>query len=326
MSHNASGIPAADWDEQLEAGGGHLFQSRTWAVFQAAQGRQVHYAAATDGSWSWLAALREGRGGIRYLYASYGPTAGPGALPAAISSLLEAGRAARADFVRLEPRGDVTVAEIKALGGRPAADMQPRYQLVLDIAPDEAELRHAISPSNRNLINTAEKRGLSFVVSTDPARLPEYLAMQRETANRGSFKPHPDAYYEKLVASLLPTCAAHLYFAEYEGKPVASAICVDFGHTRYYVYAATYVEANKRLKGAIALLWWMILDAKSQGLTEFNYGGIAPDDQPNHPWAGHTRFKRSIGGEMVSSIGTWEIPLKPAKYGFYRLANKVLRK
>jgi len=42
----------------------------------------------------------------------------------------------------------------------------------------------------------------------------------------------------------------------------------------------------------------MITDAKAkpQGLTAFDYGGVAPDDQPDHPWAGATRFKKSPGG------------------------------
>jgi len=326
MSRIISAVPPESWDEQVKKLGGHLFQSRIWAEFQLAQGRTVQYAAAGDDRWNWLGALRVGRGGIRYLYASYGPTVAAGALAEAVSSMRQAGRDLGADFLRLEPLGHVSPAEITALGGRHVADMQPSHQLVLDIAPTEAELRHAISPSNRNLINTAEKRGLSFVVSSDPSLLSEYLAMQRETATHGGFKPHPDSYYEKLVETLLPTAAAHLYFAYYEGKPVASAICIDFAGTRYYVYAATYLELNRRLKAAVALLWWMILDAKAHGLTKFNYGGVAPDDQPNHPWAGHTRFKRSIGGEIVSSVGTWEIPLKPAKYQLYRFANKVLRK
>lgn len=321
MTASLPHLPDPEWDDQLAKLGGHVYQSSLWARFQQAQGREVLYEAGNG--WSWLGALRHGRGGITYLYAAYGPTV-QGQLEPAVTSLAAAGRAHRADFVRIEPLGAASEADLASLGARHTRDVQPRYRLMLDITPDEAQLRRAISSSNRNLINTATARGLSFEISSDPARVTEYLAMQRETAAHGGFKPHPDTYYHHLVKSLLPTGAARLYFANYQGKPVASAICVDFAKTRYYLYAATYPALNRELKAAVALLWWMILDAKAGGLSRFDYGGVAPDNQPNHPWAGHTRFKKSLGGEVVASVGTWDLPLKPVKYHLYHAARQVL--
>jgi lipid II:glycine glycyltransferase (peptidoglycan interpeptide bridge formation enzyme) len=318
----SSYILRQDWDADLIKLGGHLYQSTAWAKFQIAQGRQI--LAASGETWSWLAALRHGRGGITYLYSAYGPTIHGASANTAVSSLVDAGHSVNADFIRFEPLGVVESSQLQKLGARQVGDMQPRYRLQLDITPDEANLRHAISPSNRNLINTAEHRGLSFHISSDPSRLPEHLLMQQETARRGGFQPHNPSYYQQLVDTLMPLEVAHFYAAERDGRPVASAICVDFDKTRYYLEAATHPDENRLHKGAIALLWWMILDAKSKGLATFDYGGVAPDDQPNHPWAGHTRFKKSVGGALVASSGTWELPLKPTKYALYRLARKVL--
>ena len=313
----------------------HLFQSDAWARFQRAQGREV-LSGDGDGAgggegegWGWLAALRVGRGGAKYLYAAYGPTvAGARELESAVRSLVEAGRRAKADFVRLEPMGDgADAAAMKRLGARKVTDMQPRYRLILDISPDEADLRKNISSSNRNLINTAEKRGLSFVTSDRPADLRYFLDMQRETTARGGFTAQPDAYYEQFTKTLLPTGEAKLYFVYFDGRPIAGAIAMDFEDARYYLYAATYPQANREHKAAIALLWWLILDAKARGLARFDYGGVAPEDAPaDHPWAGHTRFKKSIGGETVASIGTWEIPLRRAKYALYDFARRVIER
>jgi lipid II:glycine glycyltransferase (peptidoglycan interpeptide bridge formation enzyme) len=305
----------------------HLYQSNLWAKFQQAQGRLVLNDSGEG--WDWMAAMRAGRGGIKYLYAAYGPTAaGAAELSHAVNSLKREGRERRADFVRLEPLGfDVDETAMKKLGARKVSDMQPRYRLIQDISPDEAELRKNISSSNRNLINTAEKRGLSFVVSPRPADLSHFLAMQAETTARGGFTAQPDEYYEKLAAALMPTGQAKLYFAEYAGQPIAGAICVDYEGTRYYLYAATYPEANREHKAAIALLWWLIADAKDKGLNRFDYGGVAPEDaSADHPWAGHTRFKRSIGGEVFKSVGTWEIPVKRGKYALYGVARRVLER
>ncbi len=314
-----------DWDARLAKLGGHAFQSSLWAEFQNAQDRQVLMDEA--GGWQWTAAIRHGRLGFNYLYAAYGPTVSDAkSLRDALKSLRDAGKEHNADFVRFEPVGKgVKEADLRKLGARSVADMQPPHRMVLDLTQTEAEIRHGMSPSNRNLINTSAKRGLTFVISDDPKDTADFLAMQHATAQRGGWKPQADKYYYQLTKSLLPTGQAKLYFVEHEGGRIASAFCVDFAGTRYYIYAGTYPEQNNKLKAAIALLWWLIMDAQAKGLKAFDYGGVAPEGAPaSHPWAGHTKFKKSIGGVTVSSIGTWDIPLKPTKYRLYTLLKKVV--
>lgn len=319
-----------DWDARLAKLGGHAFQSSLWAEFQNAQNRQVLMDEGQEGEsgWQWTAAIRHGRLGFNYLYAAYGPTVSDTkSLRAALKSLREAGKIRNADFVRFEPMGNVEIkeADLRKLGARPVADMQPQHRMVLDLTQSEADIRHNMSPSNRNLINTAAKRGLKFVISDDPKDTADFLAMQHATAQRGGWKPQADDYYYQLTKSLLPTDQAKLYFVEHEGKRVASAFCVDFGGTRYYVYAGTFPEQNNKYKAAIALLWWLIMDAQAKGLKAFDYGGVAPEGAPaTHPWAGHTKFKKSIGGEIVNSVGTWDIPLKSGKYAVYTALKRFL--
>ena len=37
-------------------------------------------------------------------------------------------------------------------------------------------------------------------------------------------------------------------------------------------------------------------DAKEKGLKHVDLWGVAPEDQPDHKWAGFTAFKKSFGG------------------------------
>jgi lipid II:glycine glycyltransferase (peptidoglycan interpeptide bridge formation enzyme) len=301
---------------------------------------------ASGNGWSWLAAIRHGRGGINYLYAAYGPTISSpvtlseveGSMPnskmtsidpssrvgmtlqEAVKSLRETAAEYQLDFVRLEPYG----AEATIAGAKRVKDMQPKFASELDLKSDMAELRRNITSSNRNLINTAEKRGLRFRVSTDPKDIEIFLPMQADTARDNGFQPQPDDYYRKLVESLMPRGVCHLYIAEHEGKPVASALGFDWGKTRYYAYAASYHELNRQTKAALPLVWWMVTDAKEKEFELFDFGGTAPDDQPNHPWVGQAKFKISLGGKTVERSGTWELPVKSAKYAVYSLAKKVL--
>jgi lipid II:glycine glycyltransferase (peptidoglycan interpeptide bridge formation enzyme) len=53
---------------------------------------------------------------------------------------------------------------------------------------------------------------------------------------------------------------------------------------------------------------------------------VAPEDQPNHKWAGFTAFKKSFGGREVTYPGTWDLPVKKVRYGAYQLARKAREK
>jgi lipid II:glycine glycyltransferase (peptidoglycan interpeptide bridge formation enzyme) len=68
----------------------------------------------------------------------------------------------------------------------------------------------------------------------------------------------------------------------------------------------------------------MIFDAKARGKQHFDYYGVAPPHAPKtHKWAGFSQFKRSFGGREVEYAGTWEIPIKLARYQAYRLFIKL---
>lgn len=195
----------------------------------------------------------------------------------------------------------------------------------LDISKPETELRKNIYSSNRNLINQAGARGLRLEISQKLTDLPRFINQQKSTALRIGLTLHPDSYYKQLAESLMSAGVASFYFAVHADGDVASAMCYDFGGVRYYAHAGTNDELNRKHKGAVALLWWLISDAKSKGNHTFDFGGVAPEDQPNHPWAGHTRFKKSIGGgEIIKLSGTWDYPLRPTKYKFYQAVKKFL--
>lgn len=312
-----------NWDEQVAALGGHFYQSSHWAAFQEAQGYEI-LRSQGDG-WLWQAALRTGRGGIKYLYCPYGPSVtSHESLVASLESLIKFGKEHDADFVKAEPWSLRTDDWGLATGWHEVPAMQPKHIMRLDISQSEDELRANISQSNRNLINQAEVRGLKFRVSTDAADLETFIRLQNETAKRGGFKMHPDSYYCLLFRILSEQGVAKLYFADHADGAVAVAVCYDFGGVRYYALAGTDDALNREHKGAIALLWWIISDAKSRGLVTLDYGGVAPEGDENHPWAGHTRFKKSIGGETITLAGTWDYPLKSTKYRLYRLVKKVL--
>lgn len=314
-------VPTADWDDHQGQVGGHFLQSRAWARFQEALGRQVLWCRTED--WSWLGVLQPGRVGS-YLYSPYGPTVRQG-FERAAESLAKAGKQHGAWFVRLEPDSRIAADQLKAAGGIHVGQMQPQRTMVVDLRQEESILRSKLSSGHRNAINAAGRRGLSFGTSIDPTDIDQFLAMLPAASARSGIMPHPGNYYRTMTKTLMPLGACRLWTVTHEDSPIASAISFEYQGTRYYAHAASYPDKARELQAAAPLVWHMLMAAKADGFHRFDLNGIAPTDDPSHPWAGFTRFKTAFGGEVVNRAGTWEIPLRPFRHKLYRVAKQVTK-
>lgn len=310
-----TGVPPQDWDKHIANLGGHFLQSRAWANFQTALGRQVYYSS--DAGWAWMAAQRRERG-INYLACSYGPVAKAQDLPKALASLKAAGTSLGVDFIRTEPTASESSKYL--LGYSRIKDVQPSRTLVLDLSPSGETLKSGLSAGHRNRINGTARRGISIRLGGE-ADLPIFNAMLADTAKHSGVKFFGAEYFNKLVNSL--GLSAKLYIAEAEGQPVCAALCFDWQSTRYYAFAAAFQEPNRRLKASVSLVWQTILDAKSAGFSKFDFWGIAPEENSEHSWRGLTEFKVGFGGQPLDYAGTWDLPLRSAKYKAYNLYLKL---
>jgi lipid II:glycine glycyltransferase (peptidoglycan interpeptide bridge formation enzyme) len=313
-------ITTSQWDKSQAKLGAHFLQSSAWSAFQAALGRQT--VQNESEGWSYLGIL-SASSKFTYLYCPYGPT---------ILSSIGLGKAVEswkaeasgADFVRFEPVGAVTEHDLRMMGAKEVKETQPKHTLVLDLNLDEETLRSNLSSSHRNTINAAGRKGLSFRLSSGEADLKHFLRYIHATAGRNGFATHSDAYFATMVEVLEPLGAASVYIAEFEGKTVAAAIVFDYAGVRYYAHSAMDPE-HRNLRIAAPFVWFLMMDAKMQGMHELDLWGIAPAGaSKNHPWAGFTEFKHSFGGTEKAYLGTWELPLNPLKHMAYRTIRKTL--
>lgn len=319
--NNWSSTPSTAWQKQQNKLNAHILQTAAWGAFQEAKGRKVLYAHGE--TWSWLAIVESGRFGTR-LFCPAGPTASTKTgLQTALDTLVACAKANHVTYIRVEPQSPYSTAELPQIGLKPAhRNIHPRFTQVKDLTRSEDELLAEMSATNRNLYRTAGKKGLSFRQSTNPSEVTIFVDMMREVAGRNQITIHHDEYYQTMVATLMPLGALQLYIAEHENQPVAASIVLDSTHTRYYAHAASRAAARKLHPGT-PLLTHMIFDAKKRGLKAFDFFGIAPPDQPNHPWRGFTQFKQSFGGQPVDMHGTWELPVKKFSYALYRAAAQL---
>ena len=303
-----------------------FLQSPAWAAVQRSLGRRIHEQSGPG--WSFLAIEEKNPAG-KVIYAPYGPVAkSVDAFDAATTALVELAKKERAVFVRMEPvSAGFTASEADALlrarGLQPApVNLQPELSWVVDLEGDFKDVLGGMKPTNRNLYRNIHKKGVTFRASQDPADIKILLHFLHLTAARNGFKPQSDDYLTQVAECLLPSGAGTLFIAELEGEPIAAAFTYDSSDTRTYAHAALD-DTHRKLSAGIPLLVNLMADAKEKGLKHVDLWGVAPEDQPDHKWAGFTSFKKSFGGREVAYPGTWDLPVNKLRYGAYQLARKL---
>jgi lipid II:glycine glycyltransferase (peptidoglycan interpeptide bridge formation enzyme) len=228
-------------------------------------------------------------------------------LDAALAAVSELAAEVGADQARVEPVGEVTEQALRERGWRRAAkDVQPSLTWVKELRGTSEDLLRDMYKSNRVRYRTAAQRGLSFEVSREPGDVEVFIDMVHEVAARTRIAPHRDEYYRTMARALMPREAMTLYLARYEGDPVAGVVVFDGPAVRYTVHSGSFPVARK-LHAASPLRTQIILDAHAAGKRWLDFWGVAPADQPDHRWAGFTRFKQSFGGDYLRYAGTWEL-------------------
>lgn len=299
-----------------------ILQSDIWAQLQEANGHRV-FRGEGEG-WRYMATLEGGSTG-RYLYAPYGPEAdNAAAFDAAIADMKRVAADNKCWFIRVEPINDAIwgsqsgEAFLAARGFTLSPrQVQPSHTQMIDLTQSEDQILKDMKSTNRNLHRNIHKKGVTFEKSQNPADIKILLKYLDETAGRAGFNRQQDDYLTRVAQVLMPADAATLFIAKVDGEPIGASLIYDSDDTRVYAHAATSF-AHRKLQVGNPLLSTIILDAKEKGLTYMDLFGIAPNDDPNHEWAGFTKFKKSFGGTSVAYPGTWDLPVSTAGYKAYQ--------
>ncbi|MCP3427106.1 peptidoglycan bridge formation glycyltransferase FemA/FemB family protein [Rothia sp. AR01] len=314
-----------------------VLQSAAWGDFQGRVDRPVR--SLSGEGWRALVVEESTAVGTCW-YLPYGPVAeGPEQLAAALRSLREAARAAGAGWLRVEPILDVVrgpaaagTGEASRVLGRSRAvaaprDIQPRRSRWIDVARSEEEILRDMTGTNRNLWRRHRDKDLSITASSDPGEVEVLIGLLEGSAQRNDFRAHDAGYLREAARTLLPRDAATVYVTRHRGEPVCAMMVYDSPSTRIFAHSAMK-EGQRKLRPNQPMVVQAILDAAARGQEIADLFGIAPTDDPEHPWAGFSGFKRSFGGYDVNLTGTWDIPVTAWRYRLYvglRRARRLQR-
>ena len=313
-----------------------ITQSKAWQQLQQDLGETSFFEKTEN--YQYLAILTKRPGG-NYLYLPYGPVASTEkGFQKALAALQGLAREQGAVFIRIEPVNQ-EMAKYLPSAAKKTKDLNPADTWVLDLTPDKATILTNFSQGTRTRYNTYTKKGLSVESTKDPAEIRHLVALQNKLFKQKNLSTFSEQYLKTELSQPFAT----LYLVKYhhpagkdreehepaDGQVLAASLFFDYDGTRYYMQSAADTD-YKKLPATVALLTTAIFDAKDQGITLFDFWGIAPEDAPDdHPWKGFTKFKQSFGGRPISYAGTYDIIVNPVKYRLYqatRWLNRRLRK
>ncbi len=208
--------------------------------------------------------------------------------------------------LRIEPRLSPPTPSLLRNWVRAPVDLNPAHSLVLDVTLSDDRLLAQMHPKGRYNIRLSEKHGVVVTRSRQMQDLRRFHTLFVETSARNEFFAEPYSFFLNLGASLFPTRIAELYFAQWQNKTLAALLVVTFGSRATYLYGGSSAQC-RHVMPTYALHWAAARDARDQGCTEYDLYGFDPFDQPYHPYAGFSRFKRQFGGKRFDSIGAHDL-------------------
>ena len=357
----ATAAELADWDERtVDAPGGHVYQSLSWAEHRERSGWTADRLVFDDGFR--VLALRRAWpivGGWS-AYVPRGPIGAgePVATTAErLAELVEHLRGRRVAVVAADaeiPAASGYGAELRGRGFHAIEEIQPsRHRVSLALAGrPEDDVFGGIAKSTRQRIRKAEEDrilvvrhdgrlppdgvGDGFAAPSEPTEvaLDRFYDLLLETGERRHFAFGPrEAFLGWWRAALR---AGHLVYLEARtgGSPddvQAGLVLYRHGERLSTVHSGDHAAARRDHPGALHLLRWRAIQlALREGRAEMDLGGAdvagaRREPREGEPMWGLYQHKRSFGGEWLELTGAHERVLDPMRYRLGRIAARAAR-
>ena len=249
-------------------------------------------------------------------------------------------------FVRFDPPADFTTMDESNLckkdfillsSGKKGlcksfVDIQPPDTVLLSLDKDEDSLLAEMRSKWRYNIRLASKKGVQ--VSSCTADSPDFeqnfnrfYELFEQTSKRDGVSFHNRDYYIDLLRRSARdhqedpgAPLVQLYLARHEEDYLAGIITLFCAREAVYLYGASG-NIKRNLMPAYLLQWTAIQDAKKYGCPVYDFYGMPPTDDENHPMHGLYLFKTGFGGTIIHRPGSFDVPLKET-YGLYVAAER----
>jgi len=180
----------------------------------------------------------------------------------------------------------------------------------------EEELLAGLRKSTRYELRRAERVGVSVEPAKLPAEVEEFLQLYSRLGGRKGFATDSPDHLRGVVQWLMSEPARGALLLARDQRSIAGgAVIVRSGKRCWYVWGAN--DEHDRFSTGQLLQWRALLWAKSQGCTEYDFGGYTPGATSGPAW-----FKEGFGGEVVHFVPAHRRVLRR---GYCRLSETMAK-
>lgn len=315
-----------------------FLQSYAWGDFQASQNKKIVRLAIEESrlrggftSQTKLIAIAQAilhplSLGRSYFYIPHGPIIAEedkkiDIMKAITDKIQGLAQKEKASFLFMEPTQNFD--DIPFLD-KSQKHIQTQTTLILDIAKNKEEILAQMKSKARYNIRLSKRKGVKVEVSKNLEDVSEFLRLAKSTSERDEFKLHPDNYYRDMMRILSEDDLIELLLAKYKDKVIAAIMVIHYGDTATYLHGASDYK-HRNLMATHLLQWVAIKRARKKGCRKYDFWGVAKTDDPEHKWAGFTRFKKSFApkNKVIEYPGPYEYPFSVLETQVFRFIHKL---
>jgi lipid II:glycine glycyltransferase (peptidoglycan interpeptide bridge formation enzyme) len=341
-------VTRAEWDGWLRdsPGGGHVLQSYEWGEFKRTSGwRPIRLVLQRNGEVAGVGQFLSYDTGPFVPGALWYCTKGPWlpwddeeAIRAFFRGVREMAGREGAHTIKIEPEvfdGVKNVGELLGeIGFRKARyDLNQKTTLVVDLSTSEEELLAKMKGKTRYNVRLADRKGVEVVEPEFEEGWATFYGFMKDTADRAGYPiRRSQKYLHDNMRDMHAVGRGNLFFATYEGTPLAGIYVYTFGKKCWYIHGGSSNE-KRNLMPTYLLQWGAMRWARQLGLTYYDMVGVPRPENLNEGdsmW-GVYRFKAGFGGEITDFLGCLDLPVKPMRAAawyrfepiYYRLYQKL---
>ena len=191
--------------------------------------------------------------------------------------------------------------------------VQPPTTLLIDLDRPQSELFKKLRRTARNLINRSEREGLVVesksgkdVTQTD---LKAFYNLYKITGRRFSFPLRTFSQFELIIEKMGRSGKIRFYTARIKGLVLAHGIVAVLGDRAFYIWGGTGRNKEYSKFFNYGYIWGMLKDLQASRIKTFDFWGLGPTDDKNHPWYGFSLFKTAFDGQRFEYVPAFDLPL-----------------
>ena len=181
---------------------------------------------------------------------------------------------------------------------------------LLDLTPSEEKLLSNMKSKDKYYINRAIKEWVKIRIDNKKDHIQTLIDMHKHHATRTNWKNTYSAFSTEFIRNLYKVFWENIstISASYKWKTESILMTIKFWKTCVYYIAASDIKSHKFSPNYLCQ-WEAIKKAKADWCTIYNFWWVSPDDNPKHPIAWVTKFKRKFAWYDYSLLHAQDLVL-----------------